>query len=110
MGQGAWQPRAKSLFVGVRKQVKITYDPAKRAKTLHERGLDFEDAATVFAGLQLTRLDERADYGEDRYQTFDLLGDRLVMIVWTPRDDSRRIISMRLCHEDEEARARPYLA
>jgi hypothetical protein len=38
--------------------VKITYDPAKREKTLRARGLDFEDAATVFAGLQLTRLDE----------------------------------------------------
>jgi uncharacterized DUF497 family protein len=90
--------------------VKIAYDPAKRAKTLHERGLDFEDAAIVFAGLQLTRLDERADYGEDRYQTYGLLGARLVMVVWTPRGDSRRIISMRLCHEDEEARVRPYLA
>jgi uncharacterized DUF497 family protein len=89
--------------------VKIIYDPAKRAKTLLRRGLDFEDAATVFVGPQLTRLDERAYYGEDRYQTYGLLGDRLVMVVWTPRADSRRIISMRLCHDDEEARVRPYL-
>jgi uncharacterized DUF497 family protein len=28
----------------------ITYDPAKRERTLRERGLDFEDAAAVFAG------------------------------------------------------------
>jgi uncharacterized DUF497 family protein len=90
--------------------VKITYDPAKRAETLLRRGLYFEDAAAVFAGLQLTRLDDRHDYGEDRYQTYGLLGARLVMVVWTPRGDSRRIISMRLCHEDEEARVRPYLA
>jgi len=89
--------------------VKIIYDPAKRQKTLVERGLDFEDAAGVFAGLHLDRLDDRHDYGEDRYQTYGLLNDRVVMIVWTPRQDSRRIISMRLCHEDEEARVRPYL-
>ena len=30
--------------------MKITYDPAKRAWTLRERGLDFEQAAQVFAG------------------------------------------------------------
>ena len=89
--------------------MKITYDPAKRAETLLRRGLDFEDAATVFVGPQLTRLDERANYGEDRYQTYGLLGDQLVMVVWTPRGDSRRIISMRLCHDDEEARVRRYL-
>ena len=65
--------------------MQITYDPVKRAKTLEERGLDFEDAAEVFAGLEVTRLDEREDYGEDRYQTYGLLGDRLVMVVWTPR-------------------------
>jgi uncharacterized protein len=84
--------------------VKITYDPAKRAKTLHERGLDFEGAAIVFAGLQLTRLDERADYGEDRYQTIGFLDDRVVMVVWTPRDETRRVISMRKCNASERTR------
>lgn len=31
--------------------MKITYDPAKREATLKDRGLDFEDAALVFAGV-----------------------------------------------------------
>ncbi|MGH6908429.1 MAG: hypothetical protein ACREDX_11295 [Aestuariivirga sp.] len=31
----------------------ITYDSAKRLKTLAERGLDFEDAVEVFAGRTL---------------------------------------------------------
>lgn len=30
--------------------MRISYDPAKRQRTLDERGLDFEDAPTVFAG------------------------------------------------------------
>jgi uncharacterized DUF497 family protein len=30
--------------------MKITYDPVKRAITLAERGLDFEDAAELFSG------------------------------------------------------------
>jgi uncharacterized protein len=87
--------------------VKITYDPAKRAETLAERGLDFEDAAKVFAGPTLILLDEREDYGEDRYQTYGLLDGRLVMVVWTPRGEDRQdrhVISMRKCNDREKAR------
>ena len=84
--------------------MQISYDPVKRAKTLEERGLDFEDAAEVFAGLEVTRLDEREDYGEDRYQTYGLLGDRLVMVVWTPRGEDRHVFSMRKCNDREQAR------
>jgi uncharacterized DUF497 family protein len=50
--------------------VAITYDPAKRERTLAERELDFEDAAEVFAGTVLTIRDDRRDYGEERYRTF----------------------------------------
>jgi hypothetical protein len=34
--------------------MRITFDPAKRDKTLAERGLDFAVAETVFAGVTLT--------------------------------------------------------
>jgi uncharacterized DUF497 family protein len=46
--------------------MKITCDPAKCAKTLEDRGLDFEDAAHVFAGRHFTVIDGRKDYGEVR--------------------------------------------
>lgn len=42
----------------------ITFDPAKRTKTLAERGLDFEDAAAVFAGTTVEVEDKRRNYGE----------------------------------------------
>lgn len=84
--------------------MRITFDPAKREKTLRERGLDFEDAAQVFAGRTLTRLDDRKDYGEDRYQTFGYLRRRMVEVVWTPRDDARHVISMRKANAREQAR------
>jgi uncharacterized DUF497 family protein len=83
--------------------VRIIYDPAKRDKTLEERGLDFEDAAKVFAGPQLTLSDERRDYGEIRYLTYGLLDDRMVAVVWTLRGEDRRIISMRKCNDREQA-------
>jgi uncharacterized DUF497 family protein len=84
-------------------QVRITYDPAKRQATLTERGLDFADAAKVFGGVTLTLLDDRRDYGEPRYQTYGLLGRRLVMVVWTPRGADRHVISMRKCNAREKA-------
>jgi uncharacterized DUF497 family protein len=41
--------------------VDVTFDPAKRAKALQERGLDFADAMEVFAGRHTVELDERRD-------------------------------------------------
>jgi len=37
--------------------VRIAFDSAKRDKTLAEQGLDFAEAATVFAGVTLTLQD-----------------------------------------------------
>ncbi len=61
--------------------MRVTYDAAKRAATLAERGLDFADAVEVFAGLHATLADDRMAYGEPR-----------------------RIISMRYAHGKEERR------
>lgn len=84
--------------------MRITYDAAKRAATLAERGLDFADAAQVFAGVHATLDDDRIDYGEPRYITAGYLDGRLVVLVWTPRGSARRIISMRHAHGKEERR------
>ena len=82
----------------------ISFDPAKRATTLLNRGLDFADAGTVFAGEVATRPDDRQDYGEDRFITAGHLAGRLVVLVWTPRGNARHIISMRYAHAKEERR------
>lgn len=81
--------------------MEISYDEAKRLRTLKERGLDFEDAPRVFAAPHFDLADDRKDYGEERYLTFGMLDGRHVSIVWTPRDNGRRIISMRHVHEEE---------
>jgi uncharacterized DUF497 family protein len=82
--------------------VDISFDPAKRAVTLVERGLDFADAAAVFMGEVATDQDVRRDYGEDRFITAGYLNGRLVVMVWTPRNGARHVISMRYCHDKEE--------
>ena len=90
--------------------MKITYDPSKRQKTLEERGLDFEDAPLVFAGKHFTREDDRKDYGEVRLVTVGMLRERMVVMVWTPRNiDDRHIISMRKANEREQAQYTQHL-
>jgi hypothetical protein len=79
-----------------------SWDEAKRLITLDERGLDFADAELVFAGRTATLPDERHDDREPRFVTAGWLRGRFVVVVWTPRDDGRRIISMRYGHVDEE--------
>jgi uncharacterized DUF497 family protein len=84
--------------------MKVTYDRDKRQRTLDERGLDFEDAPKVLSGFHLTQPDLRTDYGEDREITIGLLDDTVVVLVWTERDESHRIISMRKADRDERER------
>jgi uncharacterized protein len=83
-----------------------SWDEAKRQTTLAERGLDFADAELVFAGLVATLPDERQDYREPRLITAGWLRGRFVVVVWTPRNEGRRVISMRYGHADEEEYSR----
>ena len=83
----------------------IIFDPIKRRKTLRERGLDFADAAKVFAdGTYIEDIDDRIDYGEDRFVTIGLIDGIPVVIVWTPRGTDKRIISMRKANAAETER------
>lgn len=81
--------------------MRITYDPDKQRKCLHERGLHFNDAPRVFSGTTLNDLDDRFDYGEDRWITIGMLYDTVVVMVWTETQDGRRIISMRKAEDYE---------
>ena len=89
--------------------MRVTYDPEKRERTLGERGLDFEDAAIVFAGVTLEVADTRKDYGEDRTICFGLLAGRIVVVGYTPRGADRHVFSMRKANEREQARIAPLL-
>ncbi|MCE7798653.1 BrnT family toxin [Sphingobium sufflavum] len=81
--------------------MQIEYDPAKRDRTLSERGLDFEAIVQIFDGLHIIRPDDRKDYREPRYIMLGLLDDRPVVCVWTPRGDAIRVIPMRHAHDEE---------
>ncbi|MGF6528095.1 BrnT family toxin [Variovorax sp. PvP013] len=89
--------------------MEVTFDPAKRARTLAERGLDFADAVRVFEGDTLEIEDDRKDYGETRIICFGWLMGRLVVVGYTPRGTDRHIFSMRKANERERQRIGPSL-
>jgi hypothetical protein len=84
--------------------MRVTYDLEKRERTLRERGLDFEDAKFVFAGVTLEVEDTRKDYGEARIICYGYLEDRLVVVGYTPRGAARHVFSMRKANAREQAR------
>lgn len=89
--------------------MRITFDPGKRKTTLAERGLDFADAAIVFAGVTVEIEDTRKNYGETRIICYGLLEGRMVVVGYTPRGADRHIFSMRKANDREKARIAPLL-
>jgi len=88
--------------------MRITFDPAKRERTLAERGLDFEDAALVFEDVTVEIEDRRKNYDERRIICYGMLKGRLVVIGYTPRGSARHVFSMRKANEREKTRLAPY--
>ena len=86
--------------------MKLEWDEAKRKLALQHRGLDFADAVRIFEGLIVGFEDQREDYGEQRFVAIGALDDVVVVVVWTPRDHHRRIITMWQANAAERARYR----
>ncbi len=76
----------------------LCWDEEKRQRNLFKHGIDFSDLEGFFEGALLTREDQRADYGETRFQSIGVFYGIPLFVVWTPSDDSScevRIISAR---------------
>ena len=77
--------------------MKFTWDDAKNELNISKHGLDFADAHLVFEGPVLEKLDERFDYGEERWFAIGLLrGILCVVVIFTEPDrETIRLISFR---------------
>jgi uncharacterized DUF497 family protein len=90
------------IYWGYNKSINLEFDQVKRDKTLLERGLDFARAVEVFDGIHFTGQDKRVDYEEDRFITVGWLDANMIVMVWTPRGEVRRMISMRKANDREK--------
>lgn len=82
--------------------MEFEWDENKNSENIRKHGSDFADAWEIFESPMFIRLDTREDYGEDRWVGIGFLGNRVVAVVFTEREENTvRIISLRkaLNHE-----------
>jgi uncharacterized DUF497 family protein len=81
--------------------MEITFDPAKNARNIRERGISFERVADFDFETALYAEDTRKDYGEIRIRAFGYLDGRLHALVFTERNGGIRVISFRKANKRE---------
>jgi uncharacterized DUF497 family protein len=87
------------------------WDADKDAENLAKHGISFEEAAHIFDGPILTKMDDREDYGEVREITMGMLSpDAVLVVVHTDRGEKIRLISARKANRRERQVYYDYLA
>jgi uncharacterized DUF497 family protein len=81
--------------------MEITYDPLKNETNVRARGLSFEQVKDLDWSSAVIHEDTRKDYGERRYQAFGYIGERLFVVVFTPRAGKVHVISLRKANSRE---------
>jgi hypothetical protein len=82
--------------------MKFEWDEQKNQTNVRKHGFSFADAWEIFEAPLLVVLDDRFDYGEDRWMGIGRVQSRIVVVVYTePDEETIRIISLRkaLSHE-----------
>jgi hypothetical protein len=75
---------------------KFEWDDRKAAVNHARHGVSFEAARKVFKDIAaIDQLDDRDDYGEERFTLLGMSDGRLLLVAYTLRDDRIRIISAR---------------
>jgi len=84
--------------------MEITFDPAKNAWNIQERGLSFERAAEFDFETAIFIIDDRKDYGETRYVAVGYLDRRLHVLCFVETEAGIRVISFRRANAKEGRR------
>lgn len=91
--------------------MQFEWDEAKNLENIRKHEIDFADVPEMFDRSMLVELDDRFDYGEDRWFGIGLLGNGVAVVVWTERqNDVIRIISARRANRHERKKLEQYLS
>lgn len=86
-------------------ETEFEWDDGKAAQNYADHGVTFETATEIFKDPSaIERLDDREDYGEDRYVIIGMVDDRVLCVVYTLRNGAVRIISARGAEPHERRR------
>jgi uncharacterized DUF497 family protein len=85
--------------------MRFEWDEEKNRINIQKHGIDFRDVPEIFLHPMLVCLDERQDYGEDRWVSLGLIKSLVGVVVYTERRaDVIRIISARKATTKEAKR------
>ena len=91
--------------------MQFEWDEAKNLENIRKHQIDFADVTAMFDREMLIELDERFDYGEDRWFGIGFLGLGIAVVVWTERKNNIiRIISARRANRHEQRKFEQYLS
>jgi uncharacterized protein len=81
------------------------WDDLKAEANLKKHGVSFREAMRVFDDIfALVEEDLGADFGEDRFLATGMVGDTIVVVVFTERGSRVRLISARRATSHEQRR------
>lgn len=83
---------------------RYVWDEAKRTANLAAHGIDFGAAYRFDWDTARVDPDTRRDYGESRFVALERIGARLHVLVFTPREEVVRVISLRKANRREMRR------
>jgi uncharacterized DUF497 family protein len=85
--------------------MQFDWDPAKNRANIRDHGIDFADAVAIFDGATWERVDDRRNYGEERWVAVGMMHGIEITLVYTDQRAKetivRWIISARRATRDE---------
>jgi uncharacterized DUF497 family protein len=85
--------------------MRFEWDEHKNRLNIRNHRIDFQDVPQAFQGPMLIDLDDREDYGEDRWVGIGMLRDIPAVIVFSEcGQDCLRLISARKANRNERKR------
>jgi uncharacterized DUF497 family protein len=78
------------------------WDDEKAAANLIKHHVPFALDSRVYDPARIDRYDGREDYGEDRFLTIGLVGTVIVVVTYTMRGETVRLISARKAERHEQ--------
>lgn len=82
--------------------MQFEWDDRKAEANLAKHGIDFASIERFEILTAVIEIDDRRDYGETRFAAIGLLGEDIVVVIYTEREeDIVRVISMRPANRKE---------
>jgi uncharacterized protein len=82
--------------------MRFEWDVVMEAINERKHGISFVDAATVFDDpFHLVEDSTKPEHGEERRKAIGVVGEYIIAVIYTDRQDRRRIISARRARTNE---------